>query len=105
MERLRIFKAMLTTSNTYVIIHFIVVVVAVFETFTVHCCLLQSLTCDFSMVAVCLSHMGEMSMPWSLSRSPCWKNSSMIEETQFLYNSRGLVGLLRSAQWTMFCST
>jgi hypothetical protein len=57
------------------------------------------------MVALYLSHMGEMSSPASLSLSPCWKNSSMMRSTQRRYSSSGLVGLERSAQWTMFCST
>lgn len=42
---------------------------------------LYAITCDFSMVALNLSHMGEMSSLASLSLSPCWKNSSMIRPT------------------------
>lgn len=59
----------------------------------------------FSMEALCLSHMGLISMPLSRSRSPCVKNSLMIRSVHLLYSSRGFVGLLRSAQWTMFCRT
>lgn len=62
-------------------------------------------TWDFSIVALCLSHIGDMSIPCSLSRSPWQKNSSIIFSTQRLYNPNGLVGLLKSAQWTMFCRT
>ena len=35
-------------------------------------------TCDFSMEAVCRSHIGLMSIPCSLSRSPWRKNSCMM---------------------------
>ena len=63
------------------------------------------LTWDFSIVALKRSHIGDMSRPVSRSLSPCWKNSSMILSHHWRYSSRGLVGLLRSAQWTMFCST
>ena len=62
-------------------------------------------TCDFSTVAVWRSHMGEMSRPCWRSMSPCLKNSSITLSTHLRYRSRGLVGLLRSEQCTMFCST
>ena len=62
-------------------------------------------TCDFSTVAVCRSHMGEMSSPCWRSMSPCLKNSSITRSTQVLYRSSGLVGLLRSEQCTMFWRT
>uniref|UniRef100_A0A3Q3B3B9 ELAV-like protein n=1 Tax=Kryptolebias marmoratus TaxID=37003 RepID=A0A3Q3B3B9_KRYMA len=55
--------------------------------------------------AVCLSHMGLISIPRSLSLSPCLKNSSMILSVHCRYTGRGLVGLLRSAQCTMFLNT
>ncbi len=67
-------------------------------------CVLFS-TCVLSTEAVCLSHMGLISIPLSLSRSPWWKNSSMILSVHWRYRSRGLVGLLRSAQWTMLRKT
>lgn len=62
-------------------------------------------TCDFSIVALCLSHIGLMSMLDARSRSPCLKNSSMIRSTQWRYKSNGFVGLDKSAQWTMFWRT
>lgn len=62
-------------------------------------------TWDFSTEAVCLSHMGLISMPRSRSLSPCRKNSSMMRSVHCRYSSSGLVGLLRSAQCTMFRST
>lgn len=49
--------------------------------------------------------MGLISMPRSRSLSPCLKNSSMIRSVHCRYNSRGFVGLLKSAQWTMFRRT
>ncbi|TNN77056.1 hypothetical protein EYF80_012694 [Liparis tanakae] len=55
--------------------------------------------------AFCLSHMGLISMPLSLSLSPWVKNSTMMRSVHWRYNSRGLVGLLRSAQCTMFWRT
>lgn len=63
------------------------------------------LTCDFSMVAECLSHMGLMSRFCSRSRSPCWKNSSISRVTHRLYRGNGFVGFDRSAQWTRFSRT
>lgn len=66
---------------------------------------LKEVTCDFSIVALCLSHIGLISRFCSRSLSPCWKNSSIKRSTQRLYNSSGLVGLLRSAQCTKFCKT
>lgn len=63
------------------------------------------ITCDFSTDAVCLSHMGLISIPLSLSLSPCWKNSSMILSVHCRYSSRDFVGLLKSAQCTMFRRT
>lgn len=62
-------------------------------------------TCDFSIVALCLSHIGLMSKFCSRSLSPCWKNSSIKRSTHRLYSSNGLVGLLKSAQCTKFCKT
>lgn len=62
-------------------------------------------TCDFSIVALCLSHIGLMSKFCSRSLSPCWKNSSINKLTHRLYSSSGLVGLLKSAQCTKFCKT
>ena len=62
-------------------------------------------TWDFSTEAVCLSHMGLISIPLSRSLSPCWKNSSMMRSVHCRYNSRDLVGLLRSAQCTMLRRT
>ncbi len=62
-------------------------------------------TCDFSMVALCLSHIGLMSKLCSFSLSPCRKNSSINKSTHFRYRGSGLVGLLKSAQWTKFSST
>lgn len=59
----------------------------------------------FSTDAVCLSHMGLISIPRSLSLSPCRKNSSMILSVHCRYTARGFVGLLRSAQCTMFRNT
>jgi len=63
------------------------------------------ITCDFSIVALCLSHIGLMSRFCSRSLSPCWKNSSINRSTHRLYSSNGLVGLLKSAQCTKFCKT
>lgn len=40
-------------------------------------------TWDFSIEAVCLSHMGLISMPRSLSLSPWWKNSSMMRSVHW----------------------
>lgn len=59
----------------------------------------------FSTDAVCLSHMGLISIPRSLSLSPCLKNSSMILSVHCRYTAKGFVGLLRSAQCTMFLKT
>lgn len=59
----------------------------------------------FSTEAVCLSHMALISIPLSRSLSPCRKNSSMILSVHCWYNGSVLVGLLRSAQCTMFLST
>ncbi|TNN70017.1 hypothetical protein EYF80_019693 [Liparis tanakae] len=49
--------------------------------------------------------MGLISIPRSLSLSPCLKNSSMILSVHCRYTARGFVGLLRSAQCTMFLNT
>lgn len=68
-------------------------------------CSSRPITCDFSTDAVCLSHIGLISMPLSRSLSPCWKNSSMIRSVHCRYSSSDLVGLLRSAQCTMFRRT
>ncbi len=70
-------------------------------------CMFQgwSFTWLFSTEAVCLSHMGLISIPRSLSLSPCLKNSSMILSVHCRYTARGFVGLLRSAQCTMFLNT
>lgn len=54
---------------------------------------------------MCLSHMALISIPLSRSLSPCRKNSSMIRSVHCLYKGKCLVGLLRSAQCTMFLST
>ena len=59
----------------------------------------------FSTDAVCLSHMALISIPLSRSLSPCRKNSSMILSVHWRYSGSALVGLLRSAQCTMFLST
>lgn len=59
----------------------------------------------FSTDAVCLSHMGLISIPRSRSLSPCRKNSSIMRSVHCLYTARGFVGLLRSAQCTMFLRT
>ena len=58
----------------------------------------MTITCDFSMVALYLSHIGDISSPAILSLSPCWKNSSIILSHHCLYRSRGFVGLDKSAQ-------
>lgn len=60
-------------------------------------------TCDFSIEAVALSHIGLISNFESRSLSPCRKNSSIILWVHSWYRGRGLVGLLKSAQWTIFC--
>lgn len=44
-------------------------------------------------------------MPLSRSLSPWVKNSTMMRSVHCRYSSSGLVGLLKSAQWTMFCRT
>lgn len=62
-------------------------------------------TCDFSIVALCLSHIGLISKFCSFSLSPCKKNSSIRRSTHLRYNGKGFVGLLRSAQCTKFSST
>lgn len=49
--------------------------------------------------------MALISIPLSRSLSPCRKNSSMIRSVHCLYKGKCLVGLLRSAQCTMFLST
>lgn len=66
---------------------------------------LFGLTWDFSTEAVCLSHIGLISMPRSLSLSPWWKNSSIMRSVHWRYRSKDLVGLLRSAQWTILRKT
>lgn len=68
-------------------------------------CSLRPITCDFSTDAVCLSHIGLISIPLSRSLSPCWKNSSMILSVHCRYSSRDFVGLLKSAQCTIFRRT
>jgi len=65
----------------------------------------RPITCDFSTDAVCLSHIGLISIPLSRSLSPCWKNSSMILSVHCRYSSRDFVGLLKSAQCTIFRRT
>lgn len=54
---------------------------------------------------MCLSHIGLISIPLSRSLSPCWKNSSMILSVHCRYSSRDFVGLLKSAQCTIFRRT
>lgn len=49
--------------------------------------------------------MGLISIPLSRSLSPCLKNSSMILSVHCRYTCRGFVGLLKSAQCTMFLNT
>lgn len=49
--------------------------------------------------------MGLISIPFSRSRSPWRKNSTMMRSVHCRYNSSVFVGLLRSAQCTMFCRT
>lgn len=68
-------------------------------------CSSRPITCDFSTDAVCLSHIGLISIPLSRSLSPCWKNSSMILSVHCRYSSRDFVGLLKSAQCTIFRRT
>lgn len=65
----------------------------------------SSVTWLFSTEAVCLSHMALISIPLSRSLSPCRKNSSIILSVHCRYNGNVLVGLLRSAQCTMFWRT
>ena len=66
---------------------------------------IKSLTCDFSIVALYLSHIGEISKVSSRSLSPCLKNSSIILSTHLLQISKGFVGFDKSEQCTIFCRT
>lgn len=75
------------------------------QAWAVQKCSSQPITWDFSTDAVCLSHIGLISIPLSRSLSPCWKNSSMILSVHCRYSSRDFVGLLKSAQCTIFRRT
>lgn len=95
----------LVSLNNYVSLCIHIKVVSLKSYVSLYIYIGKELTCDFSTVAVCLSHIGEMSSPCWRSRSPWRKNSSMTRWTHAWYNSNGFVGLLRSEQWTIFCNT